>query len=239
MHEVQNLITLPVETTSCTTFSHSQVPSTDLAIGDPGAIIHTDMDPHTTIVLQLVPATRTPVSFQDGINLSNPALACTERVLETQYQSGSNPDGTVHTLCKKSTENVPRPNRWASVFRHRRIFVMINPDRLVLYKKLQQWSHQNRFGQPRNMPDCSYSSSRGAPMPRASSLQSQVVLRSNKISKSPAEPSLPRTTTCRFIPPVVGPFVMECLPWDLFLGHVYDSVDSRATVGWSLMPYIF
>ena len=33
--------------------------------------------------------------------------------------------------------------------------------------------------------------------------------------------------------------VMECLPWDLFLGHVYDSVDSRATVGWSLMPYIF
>ena len=27
--------------------------------------------------------------------------------------------------------------------------------------------------------------------------------------------------------------VMECLPWDLFLGHVYDSVDSRATVGWS------
>ena len=27
--------------------------------------------------------------------------------------------------------------------------------------------------------------------------------------------------------------VMECLPWDLLLGHVYDSVGSRTTVGWS------
>ena len=27
--------------------------------------------------------------------------------------------------------------------------------------------------------------------------------------------------------------VMECLPWDLFLGHVYDSIGSRTTVGWS------
>ena len=30
-----------------------------------------------------------------------------------------------------------------------------------------------------------------------------------------------------------SPHVMECLPWDLFLGHAYDSVGSRATVGWS------
>ena len=27
--------------------------------------------------------------------------------------------------------------------------------------------------------------------------------------------------------------VMECLPWDLFLGHAYDSVGSSTTVGWS------
>ena len=27
--------------------------------------------------------------------------------------------------------------------------------------------------------------------------------------------------------------VMECLPWDLFLVHVCDSVGSRTTVGWS------
>ena len=33
--------------------------------------------------------------------------------------------------------------------------------------------------------------------------------------------------------------VMECLPWDLFLEHVYDSVGSRTTVGWSEMRYIF
>ena len=32
---------------------------------------------------------------------------------------------------------------------------------------------------------------------------------------------------------LVAPSVMECLPWDLFLGHVYDSVGSRTTVGWS------
>ena len=46
-----------------------------------------------------------------------------------------------------------------------------------------------------------------------------------------SEPPLVLPLPCTQVLPYSG--VMVCLPWDLFLGHAYDSVGSRTTVGWS------